>query len=433
MSTDLSPATRPHDLTRAEPTTGPRTTPEAAASPNEAGAANAGATRTHTAWASVLVMMATSFTLVVAEFLPPSLLPQMAASLNVSEGQAGQAVTMTALAGFLAGPGMGILFPRLDRRTLLAGLALAATVSNIVVAISGNLVLLLIARLLLGAALGGFWAMSLAVAAKLSAPRHMGRAVMLINTGTTMATVAGVPLGLFLGTLTNWRVVFVVIAAISIVVAAALRFVLPSVAPAAGVGIRMLGQTLATPGIALALVGHVLVVMGHFAAFTYVRGAFARTPELDAGGVATLLALFGVGGLVGNIVIGLIIDKHLRLMRFLVPALTVIGVAAIALFPNQLPVIGVAVVVWGFGFGAWLTVITTWLGRVVPERMEAGGGLLVAGFQLAITLGAGIGGILVDSVGVTAAFLLGAAAGLVGLVLFGTARTKIHAPVSERS
>jgi predicted MFS family arabinose efflux permease len=401
MTTDLDPSTRPIPLRPAP-----------------------AAPRIHTAWASVLVMMATSFTLVVAEFLPPSLLPQMSASLGVTEGQAGQAVTVTAIAGFLAGPGMGILFPRLDRRALLAALAVAATVSNVAVALSGDLVALLIARLLLGAALGGFWAMSLAVAARLSAPRHMGRAVMLINLGTTLATVAGVPLGIFLGSITDWRIVFAAIAAITVLVALALRVVLPPVAPAAGVGLGMLGRTLAAPGIAWALIGHVLVVFGHFTAFTYVRGALARTPDVDSGGVAMLLAVFGIGGLVGNIAIGLLVDRHLHVLRFAVPGLIVAGIGLVTLFPGQLAVIVGAVAVWGFGFGAWLTVITTWLGRVVPDRMEAGGGLLVAGFQLAITLGAGLGGVLVDTIGVTWAFGVGAIAALVGGILFGSARTR---------
>jgi predicted MFS family arabinose efflux permease len=265
--------------------------------------------------------------------------------------------------------------------------------------------------------------MSLAVAARLSAPSRMGRAVMLINLGTTLATVAGVPLGIFLGSLTDWRIVFLVIAAVTLVVSIALRVVLPPVAPAAGVGLRMLGETLAAPGIAWALIGHVLVVFGHFTAFTYVRSALARTPDLDAGGVALLLSVFGVGGLVGNIVIGLLVDRHLHVLRFAVPGLIVVGVAGITLFPDDLAAIVFAIAVWGFGFGAWLTVITTWLARVVPDRMEAGGGLLVAGFQLAITLGAGIGGVLVDAIGSTWTFGVGAIAAFAGGILFGTART----------
>ena len=194
--------------------------------------------RDRTAWGPVLLVTATSFVLATGEFLPPSLLPSMAASLNITEGQAGQSVTVTALAGLVIAPLIGTLFPRLDRRTLLSGLAVSATISNGAVAVSTNVVVLLLARLLLGAAIGGFWAMSLAVAARLSASHHLGRSVTLVNTGATLATVAGVPTGIWLGSIFDWRTVFAGIAVTSLVIAIAVRAVLPDVPPDAATGVR---------------------------------------------------------------------------------------------------------------------------------------------------------------------------------------------------
>ncbi|UFU05898.1 MFS transporter [Ruania halotolerans] len=378
--------------------------------------------RTRTAWAGILVMMATSFVLVVAEFLPPSLLPSMAAALGITEGQAGQAVTVTAFVGLLTAPTIGLIFPRLDRRTLLSWLAVAAAVSNLAVAVSSDFVMLLVARLLLGAAIGGFWAMSLAIAARLSRPEHLGRAVMAINTGTTVATVAGVPAGIYLGSLFDWRVVFMGASVLTVVVAVALRIVLPVVPPAQATGLRSLADTVRTPGVGRGLLGHVLTVLGHFAAFTYVRTALSQAPELDAAAVALLLAVFGFGGVLGNIVVGLLVDKHLRLLRYAIPLMIAVGVAIVALWPGVMMAVIAGIAVWGIAFGAWLTVVATWIARVAPERMEAGGGLIVAGFQLAITIGAGVGGVLVDTFGVQAALLAAAASALVGGLVFGTTR-----------
>nr|WP_255528019.1 MFS transporter [Plantibacter sp. VKM Ac-2885] len=195
----------------------------------------------------------------------------MASSLGITEGQAGQAVTATAFIGFLTAPTIGILVPRLDRRLLLVLLAAAAAVSSALVAISADFVMLLIARLLLGAALGAFWAMSIAIAARLSAPHHLGRAIMLVNTGTTVATVAGVPVGTYLGSVMDWRLIFAGVAVITAAVAVALRLVLPPVAPApSSGGLRSLVDTLRVPGIRVGLTGHILTVLGHFIAFTYI-------------------------------------------------------------------------------------------------------------------------------------------------------------------
>jgi predicted MFS family arabinose efflux permease len=374
-------------------------------------------------WTGALILMATSFTLVLAEFLPPSLLTPMAASLHITEGQAGQTVTVTALMGFLVAPIVSMMFPRLDRRTLLTGIALTAALSNILVALSPNLVLLLVARLILGAAISGFWAMSLAIVAQLVAPERLGRGLMLVNGGTTVATVAGVPLGVYLGSVFDWRVVFAGVAVVSVIVAIALRAALPAIAPASSSGFRELGETLKVPGLSLSLIGHVLTVLGHFAAFTYIRLAFERVQGIDAGGIAGLLVAFGIGGLAGNLVGGLLVDKHLNLMRFVVPALIGVGIAAVVFFPGQFWAVLVGATVWGLGFGAWLLVVSTWMGRLAPGRMEAVGGLIVSGFQIAITLGAGIGGVIADNAGVQVTLVAAAIAALVGGILFRMART----------
>ncbi|WP_220700713.1 MFS transporter [Mycetocola tolaasinivorans] len=391
--------------------------------PDPAGAA-ATVVREHTAWASILLLMLTSFMLVVAEFLPPSLLPAMSAALGITEGQAGQAVTATALAGFVAGPTVGILFPRLDRRTLLVLLAVAAALSSALVALSASYVMLLVARLLLGAALGAFWAMSIAIAARLSAPHRLGRAIMIVNTGPTAATVAGVPVGTYLGSVMDWRLIFAAVAVLTVLVGFALRAVLPQISPApSGGGFRSLGETLRIPGIRQGLTGHMLTVLGHFIAFTYILLVIARVPGLDAAAIALLLVVFGVGGVVGNLVIGLLVDRHLAVLRFVVPALIGTSIALLAALPGQHWVVITAMTTWGIGFGAWLTTLSTWMGRVVPDRMESGGGLVVAGFQLAIAVGAGIGGLLIDGLGVVPALTIAAASALAGGVVFGTART----------
>jgi predicted MFS family arabinose efflux permease len=376
-----------------------------------------------TGWVGVLILMATSFTLVVAEFLPPSLLTQMAASLNLTEGQAGQTVTATAFMGFLVAPVVGMMFPRLDRRALLTWVALIAAMSNIMVAISPNLVLLLIARLILGAAISGFWAMSLAMVSQLVAPERLGRGLMLVNGGTTVATVAGVPLGVYLGSVFDWRVVFVGVAAVSLLVAILLRTTLPAIPPATTTGFRELADTLKVPGLSLGLAGHVLTVLGHFAAFTYIRLAFEQVPAIGAGGIAGLLAAFGIGGLAGNVAVGLLVDKHLNLMRVVVPALIGLGIATVALFPGHFWAVAVGATAWGIGFGAWLLVVSTWIGRLAHDRMESVGGLIVTGFQIAITLGAGLGGVIADNAGVRVTLIAAAIAALVGGTIFRMART----------
>lgn len=370
-------------------------------------------------YGGLIALMLMSFLLVTAEFLPNGMLTEMATGLGVTPGQAGQTVTVTALVGLIVAPTVGLIFPRLDRRSLLVWMALAAGASNLIVAIAPNLVLVLLARFLLGAAISAFWSMSITVAARISGPDRIGRAVMFTTAGTSLATVAGVPIGVMLSEVLDWRAVFALAGAVTTLLAIALRTLLPSVPAAQASSLRILVDTIRRPGVGLGFTGHVLVVLGHFLAYTYIRLALERMPDVDAGTIVILLALFGVGGLVGNLVIGLIVDRTFGLFAVVGPIAIAAAVLGTLLFPGSTAAVAVAVVAWGFFFSSWLIVVNTWVGHRMPDRLEAGGSLVVVGFQGAIMLAAGVGGVLVDALGVELNYVIGAAILVLGAVLFG--------------
>jgi predicted MFS family arabinose efflux permease len=372
-------------------------------------------------YGALVVAMMLSFVLVTAEFLPNGLLTDIAAGLDVTPGQAGQMVTVTALVGLFVAPTIGLIFPRLDRRNLLVWLAVAAALSNAIVAIAPSLPLVLAARFLLGAAISGFWAMSIAVAARLAGPDNVGRGVMFTSAGVSIATVAGVPIGVLIGEATDWRVTFAACAIVTGLLAVGLALAVPSIPPAASASIAQLVDTIRRPGVALGLVGHLLVVLGHFFAYSYVRLALERMPDADATTIIVLLGLFGLGGLVGNVVVGLIVDRTYALLCVGVPALLALMLAGMIGLSGSVVAIGVVSFVWGAVFASWLIIVNTWVGHRMPDRLEPGGGLVVVGFQLAIAIAAGVGGLLVDATDVVTVYVVGIVALLVGAVLFGLA------------
>ncbi|MEV0247084.1 MFS transporter [Nocardia sp. NPDC050712] len=369
------------------------------------------------AWPALLTMFLGSFTLVTAEFLPPGVLTTLANDLRVPEGVVGLSVSATALTALIAALALGSVFPRVDRRTLLIVLTIAAAVSNILVALAPNIVLLLIARLLLGVAVGGFWSMALIIASQLVAAERLGKAMMIVNGGTTVATVAGVPLGVLLSTYAGWRVTFVVVAVLTLATAVAVRLVLPPIAPSEGIGFAALGAGLRAPGVALGLLSVVAVIAGHFAGYTYIRPALDELLHAGPGVIPVLLALFGIGGLIGNFLLGSLADRRLGILLVAVPV-AIGGSLLVIIAAGEVPVLGyLAVLIWGGAFGGILNVVQVWVSRMLPGRMEAGGGLIVGGFQLAIILGSAVGGRGVDSIGLTATYGLAALAAVVGGVL----------------
>ena len=387
------------------------------------GAPASGTSRTRSPWWGVASLSVVLFALVTSEFLPASLLSRMSEDLRISEGLAGQAVTATAVAAAITGPSIALVLPRLDRRLALIGLTALAALSNLLVALAPSFGVLLTARLLLGVSVGGFWALAIAVVAALVSRQKIGRGMMVVNIGVSLATILAVPLGLVLGELWGWRVLFLMATAASVggMVLAALW--LPPVAPEPSPG-RAFLATLRSPLVIVGMVGIFLIAGGHFAGFTYIRLAGDLVAGLSAGGFALALAAFGVAAFLGNLASGPAADGALH--RSVIGLGVLLGSATIlwATLGTTTPVAVAAILLWGFGFGAITTLTQTWMARAHPQSLESVSGVTVAAFQLAIGIGAAAGGVLVNSFDVRAALIAGGAAALLGGILLGVVRTR---------
>jgi predicted MFS family arabinose efflux permease len=378
-------------------------------------------------WPGVIALMVAIFTLVTSEFLPASLLPLMAGDFGITEGVAGQVVTATALVGMVAGPAMGPLFPRLDRKRLLVGLLVLALLANLLTAVAPNYLLVVVARLVLGVAIAGTWSMALAVSSHLVPAHKLGRAMSVVNLGVAGATVAAVPLGALISTYAGWRAVFWAVAVATAVAIVLFVVLMPSIPARAGGGLRTLVDVLRSRVVLLGLVGLAVLVAGHFGTYTFIRTAAEGVSGLTPATIAVLLAVYGVGGLIGNLLSGFVADRHLGLALVMVPLLIAAGIVTFSLSTGTPFLVFVAVALWGLGFGAVPTTSQTWISRAEPDRVEAAGGLVVATFQLAIALGAALGGVLLDTTDVQTLFLAGGVAVVLGGALLASTRRGLAA------
>jgi DHA1 family purine ribonucleoside efflux pump-like MFS transporter len=350
-------------------------------------------------WPAIGALALGVFGLVTAEFLPASLLTAMAADLHVSDGAAGQAVTATALVGAVAAPSVPLLTRRLDRRWVMFALTLLLMASNLVAATAHSLPALLVSRVMLGVALGGFWSMAAALAMRL-VPEHLfARAMSVILTGVSVATVCAAPIGAWMGDLWGWRSAFVAAGVVSVVALAFQLATLPALPPQGNASLRVLGELLTRPSVRVALLAVLLVISGHFAGFTYIRPLMERVTHLSPSAISAVLLGYGIGGFFGNFVGGAIAGRSER--RAIVAGGALISVLALSLLMagQSAAVTAVAVALWGFAFGAFPVGFQTWIVRAAPDQAEGAGGLLVAAFQVAIASGAVGGGLLVDHLG----------------------------------
>ena len=233
--------------------------------------------------------------------------------------------------------------------------------------------------------------------------------------GRLGATIVAVPLGSYLGELSGWRSTFLAASALGMVTLVFQLFALPRMAPQGTARLGTLWEVLRRPGFGVGIVGMLLVHIGHYALFTYIRPALENVVKVEVYELALLLLVFGVANFVGMLVAGLLLEINLHLTLTLMSPL--MGVAALGLAPLPTGQVGYAVLVvlWGLALGGVSVAWSNWATRMVPDQAESAGGLVVVGVQSAIAGGAAAGGVMFGIGGVITVFTVS------GVVLLASA------------
>ncbi|TDC27319.1 MFS transporter [Streptomyces sp. 8K308] len=373
-------------------------------------------------WPAVAAVALGTFLLVTAEQLPIGLLTSVGSALAVSEGTAGLMVTVPSLVAAVAAPLVPVLVGGMDRRLLLLGLMGLMTLANVASALAPNFAVLVASRVLVGVAIGGFWAIASGLAVRLVAPANVPRATAVVFGGVGAANVFGVPLGTLVGEFTGWRVAFVTLSALALVALLALLAVLPSLTAARPVRPRLLAEQFRDPGVRVGILATFLIVTGHFAAYTFVSPALQELSGIDERLVGPLLFGFGAAGMVGNFVAGAALARSPH-RTVLVIAVALAAAMPLYVLLGRGPVGGVALLIaWGLAFGGASVGLQTWMIKAAPHAVEAASALWVAVFNLSIGLGALTGGLVVDSLSLQGALWLGGACALAATLAVWSAR-----------
>ena len=379
-------------------------------------------------WLSVYSVALGAFAFVTTEYLPVGVLPSISSSLGITDGVAGLMVTVPGIVAAIAAPAIMLGAGRMNRRQLLLLLTLLQLIANLVSAIAPSLPVMLLGRALLGVALGGFWAVAIAVAGRLVSESNAAKATALIFAGITLATVFGVPFGTFLGSLFSWRVSFAVAAALALLALIAQGLTLPSLPSRDGLQVRALLSFLARKNARRSMLLLGLVVAAHFSAYTYIAPFLGREAGYSAGAITSILLGFGLVGMLANFAMASGVARHLRASLGTVVLLMVI--AQLALPQLQGAGVVLAVLAWGIAYGAIPLGVSTWMQLTSPQLPEASSAMLVTMFQVAIASGSLFGGWMVDHHGVPSALWLGAGIGMLGVAVmlsFGLGK----APIAE--
>lgn len=374
--------------------------------------------------AALATLGASAFVYVTAETIPIGLLPQIADGLDVTEANVGLLLTSYAVVAGVTTIPLTAITMRIPRHRLIAATVAIFVVSQVAAAFAPTFEILVLARLICAVAHGVFWSTIAPVAARLAPPGQAGRATAMVFLGNSLAIVLGVPLGTALGQWLGWRAALGVLAVLGALCVAALMVVLPAMAALpqdlasrAGARLRASVRIVRSPAVAAVCLVTAVLVIGHFAAYTYIAPLVRRDGGLEGVALSALLLGYGAAGLLGNWLAGRFVDRRPGPLLMTMIGVMVVALAALVPVLGPIPTV-VAALLWGGAFTAIPVSLQAAILRVAPSARDAASAVYVVAFQIGIGGGALLGERFVSAgrlpwLPVLAAVLALAAGGLV--------------------
>ncbi|MFI9365774.1 MFS transporter [Kitasatospora sp. NPDC053057] len=382
---------------------------------------------------ALFALAVTAFAIGTTEFAAMGLLPQVAGSLHVSIPQAGWLISAYALGVVVGAPLLTALAAGKPRKAVLVALAGLFATGNLLCALAPDFWTLAAARLITGLPHGAFFGAGAVAAAELVAPDRRARAVAVMFSGLTVANIVGVPAATLLGQHLGWRATMLVVVLIATAGTLAIARLVPALPSPAQSGLRHELRAFRSGQLWLALATVVLGCGGLFACYSYIAPLLTEVSGYATGSVTLVLALFGVGMTIGNVLGGFAADRALRptvcaAFVLLSAALALFAVTAHARWSAAVTVVLIGL--FGFAIVPAVQTLVMQKARSAPTLASA---TVQGAFNLANAQGAYFGGLALDAgFGWTSPTLVGsglAASGAVVAVLAWAADRRPRAPL----
>nr|WP_235515676.1 MFS transporter [Sphingomonas sp. Leaf10] len=358
------------------------------------------------------------FAIGTTEFATMSLVPFFAPGLGIDEPTAGHVISAYALGVVVGAPLLAVLTARMARRTVLIALMACFGIANAASALAPTYEAMLVARFFSGLPHGAYFGIAALVAASLVPAEKRTQAVGRVMLGLTTATIVGVPLANALGQAIGWRWGFGVVAVLAAATMAMVAWLAPrdrpdrSASPLAELSVLRSGQLWLTLGIGAIGFG------GMFAVYTYLASTLIEVTGAGAAMVPVVLAVFGIGMTIGNLIVPRFADRALMPTA---GALLLWSAATLALYPlaaGRLWSMLVIVFLIGIG-GALGTVLQTRLMDIAERGQSLAASLNHSAFNTANAIGPWAGGLAIAAgYGWTSTGVVGAGLALGGFAIW---------------
>lgn len=356
-----------------------------------------------------------TFLYTIAEALPIGLLLPMAEDLAVTPSEVGMLITVYGAVVVLASIPLTVWARRVPRRLLLSVLLAGFVVSTAIMALANTFVLVLVARTATAATHALFWAVVVPAAAELFRPGLRGRVVAIVFTGGSIALVAGVPAGTWLGERAGWRASFLAVAGLGAIVLVAVASLLPSSRPDLGHAARGAAPDVRRFWLLVAVA--VLTTAGAIAAYTYVALFVTEVSGLPASSIGAVLLARGVASVLGILAVGALVDRSPWLALVATTGLQSVALLGLYTLGHQ-PTLAVGMLALaGLAFAAFTAALGGLVLQVAPGRSDVAAATVSTAVNVGITGGAFAGGLVLSRHGVYATVLAGFLLGVVAVVV----------------
>ncbi len=361
-------------------------------------------------WLPLLGITLSAFIFNTSEFMPVALLTDMAHDLGVSESVMGIVITVYAWSVMVLSLPLMMFASRFALKRVLLCVICVFLAGQVVTVLSGSYAMLVAGRVVVAMGHAVFWSIASPIAVRLVPERFTSLALGMVVTGSSVATIVGMPLGRVVGLALGWRSAFLLVALITAAVLAYLAVVFPKMPAGEPFTVDKLPRMLSNKALVGIYVFIAVAVSGYYTAYSYIEPFLLQVAGLDEGSVTAMLTVFGVAGIAGSFVYARLFDGHRRTffrtaVGALVVALFALGVAA-----GSPALIIADFLLWGVASTGYNVAFQGEVIRITSQDESAVATSIYSGiFNLGIGAGSALGGAVVGGLGVGAIGYVGGA------------------------
>lgn len=378
-------------------------------------------------WLPLIGMTVSAFLVNTSEFMPIGLLTDISKDFNITAAQAGVMITAYSWTVTLLSLPLMLLACKIKPKKLLLGTLTVFAVCQVLSVISIGFPFLVVSRIGVACAHSIFWSIASPFAVRVVAKENQAKALSAIVTGTAFAMVLGMPLGRMIGLQIGWRMTFLCVGIISMIVIAYLLFVFPKIENSESFSVSQLPELFKNSKLMIIYLITFLFATGYYTAYSYVEPFLQKIAGFSSNLVTITLMLFGIAGLLGSYLFSKFYEEHhfvfVQTVLFgFVGALAILYSASI----NMYTIILVCAI-WGIASMAFQVCFQAEIiGCVSTAASSVAMAIFSAIFNLGIGSGTGLGGMVYTNISLKYVGFVGAVivlvAAIIGFIKFRTSK-----------